>query len=429
MFPTNYGPAMHREEGAPIQSAREGKAVVEISGEAAGDSGLLMLQAASIAHYKKMYDRSSALARIGVWECDLATEALTWTDGVYDLFELPRGFPLERARIVQYYDEESRREMERLRARTIRDGGSFSLDVHIRTAKGNERWLRLTADVERENGRSVRIFGTKQDITAEKSAQEKVRALQAQLIHLSRKSAMGAMAATLAHELNQPLAAIGNFAAGTRRALQNPEPSREFLERGLEAIEKSAFRAGNILRTLRDMNNGSAARRQVLNPNPLIVEAASLAMLGAEEQVVSRFDLADDVLVAVDPIQIQQVVINLIRNAVEAVLDAPRREILVSTRAVDGVVEIRIDDSGYGIAPEMMDSLFESFVSSKPDGMGVGLSISRTIVESHEGKLSASNREAGGASFCVALPLAGQARARSSQDSATRGEQSSPAPL
>ena len=121
-------------------------------------------QAASIAHYKKMYDRASALARIGVWECDLATEALTWTDGVYDLFELPRGSALERARIVALYDEESRREMERLRAVAIKDGSGFSLDIQIRTARGNERWLRLTADIEQENGRAVRIFGTKQDI-------------------------------------------------------------------------------------------------------------------------------------------------------------------------------------------------------------------------------------------------------------------------
>jgi two-component system sensor kinase FixL len=394
------------------------------SGEAANDNRLLRQQAESIAHYKKMYDRSSALARIGIWECNLETEALTWTDGVYDLFELPRGSPLERARILQYYDEESCREMERLRARTIRDGGSFSLDIHIRTARGNERWIRLTGDVERENGRSVRIFGTKQDITAEKSAQEKVRSLQAQLIHLSRKSAMGTMAATLAHELNQPLAAIGNFAAGTRRALQNPEPSREFLERGLDAIEQSAFRAGNIIRTLRDMNNGGATRRQVLNPKPLILEAVSLAMLGADEKVVARFDLADDVLVSVDPIQIQQVVINLVRNAVEAVLYTSRREILVSTRAVNGIAEIRVDDSGYGIAPGMMDSLFESFVSSKPGGMGVGLSISRTIVESHEGKLSAVNCKGGGASFCVALPMAGHVPARSSQEVAMDGIES-----
>jgi two-component system sensor kinase FixL len=373
-----------------------------------GTDGLATLaeQAATVAHYKKMYDRSSALARIGVWECDLATEALTWTDGVYDLFELPRGAPVDRDDIVALYDEESRREMERLREQAVRDGGSFSLDIHVRTAKGNERWVRLTADVERENGRPVRIFGTKQDITSEKMAQEKVRALQAELIHMSRRSAMGTMAATLAHELNQPLAAIGNFAAGTRRALQNVEPSRAFLESGLDAIENSALRASNIIRSLKEMNSGTAARRQILDPKPLIAEATALALLGSDTAIALRLELAENLRVAVDPIQLQQVVINLIRNAVEAVRDTPRREILVSTRALGRNVELRVDDSGPGIAPAIMESLFEAFVSSKPDGMGVGLSISRTIIEAHEGSLLAANRETGGASFRVTLPAA-----------------------
>ena len=363
-------------------------------------------QAASVAHYKKMYDRSSALARIGVWECDLATEQLTWTDGVYDLFELPRGSPIERARIVEFYDEESRREMERLRAQAIAEGGSFSLDILIRTARGNARWLRLTADVEQEQGRSVRIFGTKQDITAERRAQDEVRALQAELIHLARRSAMGTMAATLAHELNQPLAAIGNFAAGTRRALQAAAPSREFLEDGLVAIETNAHRASNIIRSLKEMNSGGKARRQRLDPKPLIVETTALAMLGAEAEVALRLDLADGLLVAADPVQLQQVLINLIRNAVEAVAGMARREVLVAMRGAAGLVELRVEDSGPGIAPEMMDSLFEAFTSSKPDGMGVGLSISRTIVEAHGGTLSAANGETSGACFRVILPAA-----------------------
>src|SRR6187401_1039001 len=109
---------------------------------------LVREQAAAIAHYKKMYDRSSALARIGVWEYDLVEARLTWTDGVYDLFELPRGSHLDRAKIVALYEEESRRDMERMREQAIEFGGNFTLDIRIRTAKGNQRWLRLTADVE-----------------------------------------------------------------------------------------------------------------------------------------------------------------------------------------------------------------------------------------------------------------------------------------
>lgn len=388
------------------REAPSAEAFAELSDELARNARLVREQAASIAHYKKMYDRSSALAKIGVWECDLATEALTWTDGVYDLFELPRGSPLERAKIVEFYDEQSRREMERLRAGAISDGGGFTLDIHIRTARGNQRWIRLTADVEREGGHSVRIFGTKQDISQEKSAQEKVQSLQTELIHVSRKSAMGAMAATLAHELNQPLAAIINYVAGTRRAINSPEQAKDILESGLEAIETCAFRASDIIRRLRAMTSENAGRRQPINPNPLIRDAGSLAMVGADETVILRYDLADGAVVSVDPVQIQQVLISLINNAFEAVQESSRREITVTTSVAGGAVRICVEDTGHGIPAEMLKTLFESFVSSKPGGMGVGLSISRTIIEAHGGKISAANRETGGASFCVALPLA-----------------------
>src|SRR3546814_8161131 len=167
---------------------------------------LIREQAETIAHYRKMYDRSSALARIGVWECDLATEALTWTDGVYDLFEIPRGSPLARAEIVDLYEEESRREMERLRAAAIRDGTGFTLDIHVRTAKGNPRWLRLTVDVEQEDSRSVRIFGTTQDLTEKKAAPAKVPAPHAEPLQASQRTAIGPIAPTPAHESNTPRA-------------------------------------------------------------------------------------------------------------------------------------------------------------------------------------------------------------------------------
>jgi diguanylate cyclase (GGDEF)-like protein len=134
-------------------------------------------QTAYIARYKKMYDRSSALAKIGVWECDLATETLTWTDGVYDIFELPRGSDVTRALTLELYEEKSRIAMSALRQKAIEDCGSFQLDIRIRTAKGNDRWVRLSADIECEDGRAVRIFGLKQDITKEKEAADRMRVL------------------------------------------------------------------------------------------------------------------------------------------------------------------------------------------------------------------------------------------------------------
>lgn len=130
-----------------------------------------------LARYKKMYERSSSLAKIGVWECDLATEALTWTDSVYDIFELPLRTPVTRELILSLYTDHSRAELDALRERAVREASGFTLDIEVRTAKGKPRWVRISADVECEQGRAVRLFGTKQDITYEKQLWEKMRLL------------------------------------------------------------------------------------------------------------------------------------------------------------------------------------------------------------------------------------------------------------
>ena len=134
-------------------------------------------QAKSLEQSKRIFERASTVARIGVWECDLNFEALTWTDGVYDLFELPRGSAVTREQILELYSERSRKELEVLRAKAIRERSGFELDAEITTAKGNRRWMRLTANVEYENGVPARIFGMKQDITDEKALWERTRFL------------------------------------------------------------------------------------------------------------------------------------------------------------------------------------------------------------------------------------------------------------
>lgn len=123
----------------------------------------------------RMYDEATALARIGAWQCDLETEELTWTNGVYDLFGLPRGSRLERSRTVELYHDESRVQMQRLRAATIAGAGAFSLEARICTPEGENRWMRLSADVEMRDGRPVRLFGAKQDITREREMLDRLR--------------------------------------------------------------------------------------------------------------------------------------------------------------------------------------------------------------------------------------------------------------
>jgi diguanylate cyclase (GGDEF)-like protein len=157
-----------------LRQRRDAQALDRLKRDIEAQTDLLREHAVALAHSKKIFDRASAVAKIGVWECDLANaDSLRWTDGVYDLFELPRGSAINRAQTVDLYFPDSRAEMEAMRKKAIREGGSFTLDARIQTARGNERWMRLTADVECEDGVPVRLFGMKQDITAEKALWER----------------------------------------------------------------------------------------------------------------------------------------------------------------------------------------------------------------------------------------------------------------
>lgn len=160
-----------------LVDARRAREVGDLSDALARQMDRTHRDQAAIEHYRKMYERTSSLARIGVWECDLATEQLTWTNGVYDIFELPRGALVTRDLVLGLYERESRLRMERVRRQAIEACSSGSLDIRIRTATGLRRWVRLTIDVEAENGRAVRIFGLKQDITQEKNLLERLRRL------------------------------------------------------------------------------------------------------------------------------------------------------------------------------------------------------------------------------------------------------------
>jgi two-component system sensor kinase FixL len=358
-------------------------------------------------YFKKMYERASRLGRIGVWECDLATEALTWTDTVYDLFDLPRQSLLSRAETLAVYEPHSRREMEKRRAEAIANCSTFTIDVAIHTARGNLRWIRITGDVEQENGRAVRIYGTKQDITAEKEAQLRVAALQSELIHQSRVSAIDAMRSTLAHELNQPLAAITFYAAALQNVVKADSVDRKATVEIIEEIGKCTSRAASILRDARNLSAIEQREPTIFDLASAVREACQIALAGGSTNLKLFYDVPEDLHGIGDPIQIQQVVINLIRNACEAMVGSEREEITIAATEKNGFAEVSICDSGGGIPADMLPTIFDAFVTTKANGTGIGLSIGRTIIEAHSGKLTAQNNAAGGATFRFTVPSNG----------------------
>ncbi len=253
------------------------------------------------------------------------------------------------------------------------------------------------------------FVGILHDLTDQQVAERRIQDLQAELLHTSRLSVMGQMASTMAHELNQPLTAVMNYLEAARHLLQSGPQSTERVGDLMGRAVGQAERAGEVIRNLRQFVRKGETDRRSESLNKLVEEALALAMVGARQSGVRvSLDLDDSLMpISVDRVQIQQVVLNLVRNAVEAMEAVERRELTIATQLMTGedIAEVRIVDSGPGIAPEIADRLFQPFVTTKKAGMGLGLSICREIVEAHHGRLSAAPNPSGGTVFRLALPI------------------------
>ena len=260
---------------------------------------------------------------------------------------------------------------------------------------------------EMRSSNSRFFTGFIRDLTERQQTEARLQELQSELVHISRLTAMGEMASALAHELNQPLSAIANYMKGSRRLLEGRTDEQTALVR--DAMDKAAdqaLRAGEIIRRLRDFVARGESERGVESVKKLVEEASALALVGAKDQGVRvsfRFDPTIDLVLA-DKVQIQQVILNLMRNAIEAMESSLVRElVLAAVPAADDMIEIGVSDSGKRDRAHIMAQLFQPIVTTKRQGMGVGLSISRTIIEGHGGRIWAEARAGGGTVFRFTL--------------------------
>ena len=253
----------------------------------------------------------------------------------------------------------------------------------------------------------ILFLGFIRDISARKADEQKIVELQAELIHMSRVSAMGAMASTVAHELNQPLAAVSNYLAACEMTLKSGTPDIGKLKDLVASARQNTTRAGQIVRRLRNMTVKAKSVRERFDIGEAIGEAANIALIGHEGREVRRAIRCDaDLFVQVDRLQLQQVLINLIRNAVEAMQGCERKLLSIAAYRTGEEVRIDVRDSGPGLAPATRESLFTPIGSGKHENMGIGLSVSRMIVEAQHGRLWAEDPPEGGACFSIAIPAA-----------------------
>ena len=251
------------------------------------------------------------------------------------------------------------------------------------------------------------------DLTERQENAARLDNAQVELARLARLNELGEMASTLAHELNQPLSAVANYIQGCILLLDKVSEEYAVRMRGaLSEAAKQAIRAGDIIRHLREFVSRGETERQPEDIRRIVEEAGALALLGSKERgVASRFDFGPGPgIVLADRVQIQQVLTNLMRNAIEAMRETPVKELTVTTREGDGRVVVSVIDTGAGIQEEVASRLFQPFVSSKAGGMGIGLSISRRILLSHGGDISASRGPDGrGTQFTFHLPIEAKA--------------------
>ncbi|MBA3676612.1 MAG: PAS domain S-box protein [Sphingosinicella sp.] len=276
--------------------------------------------------------------------------------------------------------------------------------------EGRTKWwdTSLTSVVD-EDRQVVGISVVSRDITQMKTAEVRLVELQREIIHVSRLSAMGTMAGTLAHELNQPLAAAANYLRAGRRIAESGDPDTSRLEHALEEAERQIQRVGEIIRRVRNMVSQQGLQTESASLKQLVKDALKLFFsIGRGDASSVRTNIAKEAdLVRVDAVQAEQVLLNLIRNAWDIMKDCERRELTISARREGKYSVVRVKDIGPGIEPGQENNVFTPMQSPTGKGLGLGLSISRTIVESHGGQIWAENDPDGGASFCFTLPADG----------------------
>lgn len=285
----------------------------------------------------------------------------------------------------------------------------FSAETRMRKIDGTEFPAQFTASFSKEGVANARLLIGVIDISERVAAQEQLRHVQAEFAHAARLSTLGELAASIAHEVNQPLAAIATNASAGLRWLDRSEPNLEEVRALATRIAGDAKRAGDIITRIRGMATRRATETVPLSIRTVIEEAASFLRHDLQaQQVTLQLSFSRDLpLVLGDRTQLQQVVVNLAMNAAQAMAQsgADKRRMTISTVQQANEIVVTIDDTGPGISSEHIDRLFESFFTTKEAGMGIGLPICRSIVEAHGGRIVAENLTDGGARFSFTLPV------------------------
>jgi PAS domain S-box-containing protein len=354
-------------------------------------------------------EEAQRLSHTGSFGWRVSTGEIVWSKESFRVFGYDNSLAVTLDMVIQRAHPEDRALVQRTLERASKEGKDFDYEYRLLMPDGSIKHVHVVAHAVRDHADELEFIGAVMDVTEARRVEEQMHQARAELAHVARVTTLGELTAAIAHEINQPLAAAVTGGRACLRWLAHEPPNVEEARSLVEGMIESDIQAGEVISRLRAMMKKSPAQRELLNINDAIL--AVIALVSAEAQrnrVVLRTELSNDLpLVRGDRIQLQQVILNLIMNAIEAMrgIDQTQREVFVVSRK-DGFkgALVEVQDSGPGLEGLALDRLFDAFYTTKPDGMGIGLAVSRTIIESHGGQLRALPRVPKGAVFQFRLP-------------------------
>jgi len=348
----------------------------------------------------------------GIWR-NAATGKSIWSEEVYSIYEIDPAEPSKVEVLLDKLHPEDRSRVSDAMERSHTLGADFELPHRVLMSDGRLKYIHLVAHLTRNAEGELEYIAAIQDVTERKVAEQALHRLRSELAHVSRVTSLGALTASIAHEVNQPLSGIITNASTCLRMLAASPPNIDGALETARRTIRDGNRASDVIRRLRAMFSKQDAMTESLDLNEATREVIALAMSELQKgNVTVRSELARDLpIIQGDRVQLQQVILNLVLNAAEAmrvITGRPKLLVIRTERVAEDQVRLTVQDTGVGLEPHRVDTLFEAFYTTKPDGMGIGLSVSRSIIERHNGRIWATANDGPGATFSFSVPLVSQ---------------------
>jgi PAS domain S-box-containing protein len=349
------------------------------------------------------------LSRTGSFSWRVATDEIKWSDEMYRIFEFEQGSPVTLERIRTRIHPEDIPSLDALIDRVREQGSNFEFEHRLQLPDQSVKHLHMVAHATRDPEGRMEFIGAVQDVTQRRTSEAELSKAHSELTRVARATTLGMMTASIAHEVNQPLSGIVTNASTCLRMLSSDPPNIDGARETARRTIRDGNRASEVINRLRALFSKKETAAESVDLNDATREVVALLLTDLQRtRAIPQLELAEDLpLVTGDRVQLQQVIMNLIRNAADAmsaVDDRPRRLTIRTELDDGGRVRLTVRDEGVGLVPEMIDKLFDAFYTTKNDGMGIGLSVSRSIIENHQGRLWAAPNNGPGATFSFSIP-------------------------